>query len=145
MDKMEREEISVPSKEKNGLEVEDDNPGTFINEPLWRKFAFKFLAYLLYVIGQAIIVVPSIGWSNTVFLTGCTTIIMPLVWSTLDAQARNKEIQAKIKSDLLMAKEKSAWESEKEAMEAEIEIVKSELNTRCIELAANQIALDRVK
>jgi membrane protein insertase Oxa1/YidC/SpoIIIJ len=138
-------ETKVPSKENNEMKVKDDNPDTFLNENLWKKFAFKFLSYLFYIIGQSIVLVPFLGWSWTIFITGLTSIIMPLVWSTLDAQARNKEIQLEFKAKQEMEAKVAEWATEKDALVSELEEVRKELNDKCITLAANEKALEIVK
>ena len=135
--------------------IPDDNPTTFINENLWKKFGFKFLGYLVYVASTSILLVPWIGWDWGMFIAGLRTIILPLIWSTLDAQARNKEIQAQLNQEAELKAKQVEYDKQKEenqkiidalqdkVIEQRITIaqVKAELDVKCAVLAANKDAL----
>ncbi len=144
---MENKETVIPTKEKD-LEVKDDNPSTFINENLWLKFLFKFLGYFTYVCATSIIMVPIIGWSWVAFVIGLRTIVLPLVWSALDAQSRNKEIQARLELENKIEENKDIIDELKQVVseqKIEINVVKTDLDAKCIELEANRKALDTTK
>jgi membrane protein insertase Oxa1/YidC/SpoIIIJ len=141
-----------PPAKDNMDEVKDSNQKTFVNENLWMKFAFKLLSYLVYTIAMSIILNDvfdgNIGWSWGKFVYGLQFMILPLVWQTLDAQARNKEIQAKLDADALLSSAQDELQNvqdQKKDLEIEVAKVKAELDTKCTELAANQQALDRAK
>jgi len=156
------EETTIPSKEKDEMDnVPDGNPTTFINENLWKKFFFKLIAYIVYVVGNSIAVTAllSIEWTWATFVIGLQTIILPLVWSTLDAQARNNEIQAKLIKDQELKTAKESWEKDlvknaklvddlkNKVMNQRIEIAEAKvlLDAKCTELAANKNATEVAK
>jgi hypothetical protein len=127
--------------------IPDDNKATFINENLWKKFAFKLLSYLTYAIFLAIVTEPLISFLWGKFIYGLQFIVMPLVWQSLDAQARNKEIQEKLKADVVQAKLRAELKATNEAnneLKIQIAQVKQQLDDKATTLLANQIALNKV-
>lgn len=132
--------------DKEDLEkTRDSNRKTWINEDLWKKVIFKVIGYMVYIVGTSLITVPFIGWSWTAFLTGCQVIILPIIWSAFDAQARNREIQDRLDNEERLEKEKKQWESKQDKMmdkisnlkdvvsnkQREVYELKSELNAKC--------------
>jgi len=120
-------------RSKEDLEVEDPNPGTFINEALWKKVFFKILGYLVYILGISLVIINGVFVEPYVdsgkFITGVTVIILPVIWGAFDAQARNREIQEKLAADKKIAA--SRQEAIDAAVAAEKEI--AEHRTRLME------------
>jgi len=153
-DQVTNEDQAPPTRDE--LVVPDDNQKTFINENLWKKFAFKFLAYLIYTVAMSIIILDwVVGWSWPKFFYGFQFMILPLVWQTLDAQSRNKEIQAKLKADADLAAAKDAAEDAKDeranveiqlkSTQLELDIVRRQLDDTTKTLLANRDALTTAK
>jgi len=139
-----QEDMDVTDK----LEEPDPTPKTFINENLWKKFAFKLASYLTYAVFLAIVTEPLIGFLWGKFVYGIQFIVLPLVWQSLDAQARNREIQEKLKADIEQAKlkkEKDETVTANNELKIEIATVKQELDDKTQELEANKVALAKVK
>jgi membrane protein insertase Oxa1/YidC/SpoIIIJ len=139
-----QEDMDVTDK----LEEPDPTPKTFINENLWKKFAFKLASYLTYAVFLAIVTEPLIGFLWGKFVYGIQFIVLPLVWQSLDAQARNREIQEKLKADIEQAKlkkEKDETVTINNELKIEIATVKQELDDKTQELEANKVALAKVK
>jgi len=138
--------------------TKDENEKTWINESLWKKVAFKIIGYFVYVVGTSMITVPFIGWDMSAFLTGLKIIILPIVWSALDAQSRNREIQERLENEERLEVEKKTWSLEEKALKDEIATltrsvnekqlevfrIKAELDAACKTAAANEEALKNV-
>lgn len=145
---MEVPEDSVDEDSDDRMDnIHDDTPHTFINENLWKKFAFKLFSYLTYATFLAIVTEPLIGFLWGKFIYGLQFIVMPLVWQSLDAQARNKEIQAKLKADVEQAKLRAELKATNDAnneLKIQVAMVKQELDDKCAEMIANTMAVAKV-
>jgi hypothetical protein len=131
--KMEKPEEKVPRFDKS-VETKDKTPHTWINEALWKKVFFKVLANFVYVLGLAIITSGSVGFDFNKFITGLQVIILPVIWSALDAQARNKEIQERIASDEALAKAKAVADKNKIESDKEIAKLKKSAEDKHLEI-----------
>ena len=134
--------------------TKDDNRATFINEPLWKKVIFKVLGYLAYIVG--LVLANPTNWLQILSI-GFSMTILPIIWSALDAQSRNKEIQERIENEEKLESEKTVWTIREKVLTDEvsqlktmvgdkkIEIIqiKSDLDLACSTLAANKIAFEK--
>lgn len=135
----EKEELKCEPEEKiprfdESVITRDIKPHTWLNEELWKKVIFKILANLVYVVGLAIITDSGIFFDFTKFITGLQVIILPIVWSGFDAQARNKEIQDKIARDEEIEKAKVIAEKERRESESAIAKLKKESEEKQLEI-----------
>jgi hypothetical protein len=130
---VEEPEVAVPRYD-DSVETKDEKPGTFINEALWRKVFFKILANFVYVLGLAVITDGIVAFDFTKFITGLQVIILPIIWSALDAQSRNKEIQDRMASDLAMKAERAVYEKQKNEADVQIAELKSNAEEKQLEI-----------
>ena len=86
-------------KEDESLITKDTNPETFINEDLWKKVLFKTVGYLIYAFAMAIVTDGMLGFNVNKFFVGIQVMVLPIVWSAMDLQARNKEIQKNLENE----------------------------------------------
>ncbi|MBD3407850.1 MAG: hypothetical protein GF411_17150 [Candidatus Lokiarchaeota archaeon] len=133
----EKEEPEVEDKVPRfdeSVVTKDEKPHTWLNEELWKKIFFKVLANLVYVVGLAIITDGIVGFDTNKFITGLQVIILPIIWSGLDAQSRNKEIQARIASDEALEKAKILAQKEKQKSDKAIAQLKKEAENKQLEI-----------
>lgn len=91
-----------PKKDKWGFfRIKDRNPGTFINEELWKVFLFRLFAYVAPIVAGSIVVVGEsvAGFSFSKFLWGVTLIVIPLFAAASEAQANNRRNQIRISEE----------------------------------------------
>jgi hypothetical protein len=136
----------------------DETPGSFINEALWRKVFWKALSYLVQIIALCTVTDGAITFNLVKFVWGCSFMLLPIIYSGLDVQSRNKENQERLKADKELKLQESAADArlkdsndklqaaEKELKEKEIELfkVKLELDLKTQNIAANQAAIAAV-
>ena len=126
-------EEKVPRYDKS-VEAKDSNPNTWMNEDLWKKVFFKILANLVYVLGLAIMTNGAVGFDFNKFISGLQVIILPVIWSALDAQARNKEIQERIASDEALTKAKAIADKNKIESDKIIATLKKQSEEKQLEI-----------